>query len=114
MIRTLQYLVQSDRTARLAFADQMSGSRDQGRLFALLDLWTSWWRDVLLTQSGCEAACSNVDQLDSLHTHARTIAPQTVEHYLALLQRIDGYLHHTVNVRLALDVLLLRLPRLNA
>jgi DNA polymerase-3 subunit delta' len=108
---TLQQLIQTDRVERLAFAESLAKQRNNEQLFGLLELWTSWWRDVLLVQADCSDACSNVDRLPVLETQAQTISSQSIQAYLRTLKRIEGYLHHTVNTRLALDVLLLDLPR---
>ena len=48
--------------------------------------------------------------LPELHESPFPLAPAAVRDYLYTLQRLDGYLHHTVNTRLALDILVLRLP----
>lgn len=107
----LRELSHSSRVARLAFAQKLTAARNQTRLFSLLALWTGWWRDVMLAQSGCLEQCANVDLLDALAEMARTVRPADVQAYLRTLGRIEGYLRHTVNTGLALDVLLLQMPR---
>ncbi len=109
----LKELVQANRIDRLNFAEQMATGRNNEQLFALLELWTTWWRDVLLTQVGCPEACCNVDYQEEIARQAAGLEPDVVRNYLHTLQRIEGYLHHTVNTRLALDVLLLRLPNMS-
>ncbi len=110
----LQALSRSSRVARLAFAQKLAAARNQTRLFALLALWTSWWRDVMLAQSGCLEQCANIDLLDTLADAAGDFRPVDVQAYLRTLSRIEGYLRHTVNTGLALDVLLLQMPRPSA
>jgi len=110
----LQHLVQANRVERLHFVDQVAGDRNNDQLFAMLDLWTTWWRDVLLAQVGCPEACCNVDQQAEIARQAAGLESSIVRDYLHTLHRIEGYLHHTVNTRLALDVLLLRLPQIPA
>ncbi len=117
-LQALWRLLAADRVDRLAFAETMasdrSGSRDNRQLFGMLELWTGWWRDVLLVQAGCPEACSNVDQVAELQRQARLLAQEpgkeSVRKLMYTLQRIEQYLHHTVNTRLALDVLVLNLP----
>lgn len=111
-LRQLWELLAADRVQRLAFAETLASNRDNRQLFGLLELWTAWWRDVLLVQSGCADACSNVDQEAELLRQARSLDPEPVRKLLHTLRRIEGYLHHTVNTRLALDVLVLQLPAL--
>ena len=110
LLQQLWRLVGADRIERLNFAEQMASGRNNQHLFATLELWTTWWRDVLLTQVGCADACCNVDQQPEIARQAAALSQEQVQRYLYTLQRLDGYLHHTVNTRLALDVLLLHLP----
>ena len=109
-LETLWRLSGADRLERLAFANALANDRDNQARFSLLETWTSWWRDVLLAQSESTDACSNVDYLEQIDQHARTIQRSAVFAYLSTLKRIEGYLRHTVNTRLALDVLILNLP----
>lgn len=113
-LHTLWRLLPGDRVDRLAFAEEMASDRGAGRdnrqLFGMLELWTGWWRDVLLVQAGCAEACSNVDQTAELQRQAVLLEQESVRKLLHTLARLEGYLHHTVNTRLALDVLVLNLP----
>ena len=110
----LHHLVQATRVERLHFVDKMAGDRNNEQLFAMLELWTTWWRDVLLAQVGCPEICCNVDQQDEIARQAAGLESSAVRDYLYTLDRIAGYLYHTVNMRLALDVLLLRLPQMSS
>jgi DNA polymerase III subunit delta' len=110
----LHHLVQADHVERLHFVDTLASDRNNEQLFAMLELWATWWRDVLLAQAGCPETCCNVDQQMEITRHAAGLESATVRDYLYTLDRIAGYLHHTVNTRMALDVLLLRLPQLSA
>jgi DNA polymerase-3 subunit delta' len=103
-------LVAANRVERLDLAEQMATGRNNQQLFGMLALWESWWRDVLLVQSGCAEACCHIDQQSEIARQAAALSPDKVRAYLHTLQRLEGYLHHTVNTRLALDVLVLRLP----
>jgi DNA polymerase-3 subunit delta' len=107
----LEQVLAADRIERLALAEKLAGSRDNRQLFGMLELWTGWWRDVLLLQSGCPEACMNVDKQAELEFLAQQVPSEEVREYLHTLRRIEEYLHHTINSRLALDVLLLRMPR---
>jgi len=110
-LQELQELSRSDRITRLAFAQALATRRNNKSLFSLLALWSGWWRDVMLAQCGCLEQCTNIDLLDTLADAAQTFHPAHVQAYLRTLQRIEGYLHHTVHTGLALDVLLLQMPR---
>jgi DNA polymerase III subunit delta' len=107
----LQRLVVANRVERLHFAEQTATSRDNLRLFSMLELWVTWWRDVLLAQHGCVDAISNLDQQAEVAQHAAELPVASVQRHLETLRRVEQYLHHTVNTRLALDALLLDIPR---
>ncbi|MEZ4836133.1 MAG: DNA polymerase III subunit [Caldilineaceae bacterium] len=109
-IAELRQLARSRAVERLKFSQKLAAGRNDEVLFPLLAFWVSWWRDVLLVQSGCADSCSNIDQLDALHEDARSFNAEEVRTFLHTLSRIEGYLRHTVNAGLALDVLLLQLP----
>lgn len=113
-LETLRRLLGADRIERLTFAASLAAKRDRDNreLFGMLALWTAWWRDVMLVQAGCDDAVSNADQLGEVHRQAAAIDGGAVRSALQTLQQIDSYLHHTVNTRLALEVLMLKLPKL--
>ncbi len=113
-LETLWRLLAADRVERLRFAGELAAQRDPQQMFAMLEIWMSWWRDVLLAQMAQGEACSNVDQTDQIRRHAESISSHSIRAYLATLKQVEGYLRHTVNTRLALDVLMLKLPRLEA
>ena len=111
-LRQLWQLASAGRVARLAFAEQLATKRTGEQLFSLLEFWLTWWRDVMLAQVGCANACSNIDQQAEVLRQAQSVSPKSVQGYIQTLQRIEVYLHHTTNLRLALDVLLLQMPKL--
>ena len=111
MLEELRGLVTASRVERLRFAEKTATERDNQNLFGMLELWVTWWHDVLLTQYGLGDAISNLDLPAEVQLHARTLSNTTVLHHLETLSRVERYLHHTVNTRLALDALLLDVPR---
>ncbi len=113
-LQTLWQLSAADPVERLLFAEKSASTFTSRHLFAMIDLWTTWWRDVLLVQSGCVESCSNIDQTAVLQRQADAVPSKIVRDYLRTLQRIETYLQHTINTRLALEVLILKLPLVSA
>lgn len=111
-LQALWQMLAADRIERLALAEQLAGNRNSRQIFGMLEIWLAWWRDLLLTQAGCADECINVDQLQRLTAQGQQFSPEETQRYLSLLRQVDRYLHHTVNTRMALDVLLLHMPRL--
>lgn len=103
-------LLRADCNQRLALSEQMAGRSAQ--LYAMIELWASWWRDVMLVQAGADDACSNTDFRTVLEQHAQAVAPVQVTDYIKTMRRVEQSLRTNVNARLALDVMLLRLPHM--
>ena len=105
-------LLRSDLLMRLQLSESLAAAKGSKRLFALLAVWQTWWRDLMLVQAGVAGECTNQDALPELRLEAELISREDVSRYLGRISLAEEQLHRTVNVRLALDVLLLRLPRL--
>lgn len=112
-LQILWELARSNRLQRLAFADKLSSKNNSREVFEMLELWTTWWRDILLTQAGCIDACSNIDYLNEIEKQSQNISLPSVQQYMHTLHKTERYLQHTTNTRLALEVLLLQLPQLS-
>jgi len=111
-LQLLQNLTASGRVERLAFAADLANKRNNNQIFTMLELWLLWWRDVLLAQSGMIEFCCNVDKQQEILGYAQAIPQQVVQQYIHTLRQVETYLRHTTNLRLALDVILLQLPRI--
>ena len=84
---------------------------EQAAVFAALELWQSWWRDVLLTAAGCPEAIVHIDQRGELE---RAAARYRIPDIHAFVGRLDGaarQLRENVNPQLALENVVLHLPR---
>ena len=94
---------------RLAYAEALS--RASEGVETALGLWATWWRDLLLVQQGQPDALLNLDRKTQLIQQADLYRPEQVQGALADLVQTLRRVRGNVNVRLALDVLLLRMPR---
>jgi DNA polymerase-3 subunit delta' len=81
-----------------------------GALETILGTWVSWWRDIWLIQRGLPEAIINLDRRLQLAQQAGLFNTEQVEGALADLLDTLRRLRTNVNVRLALDVLTLRMP----
>ncbi len=100
------------RVDRFAAAERLA--RQPEELPDLLRLWLGYWRDLaLIATAGPEAeAISNVDQLDSLHAHARTWSAETILSGLRHAERALWQLERNANTRLVMENLFLAYPAL--
>ena len=102
--------------ARFIYANEMSSlfSRDRSAVRAVLFLWLSWWRDLLLIKEGAVDYIHETGQSARLQRHAGHL---TTSQILASVKRI----HHTLDAldqnasaRLALEVMMINLPGIPA
>jgi DNA polymerase-3 subunit delta' len=104
----LTSLLGEGRVERLAYAATLS--HDSALTREVLALWLGWWRDVLLLASGSRVNVTNVDRVATLHQQAGQVTVRQAQRMVAQLQSITKNLDQNVNLRLALEVLLLSLP----
>jgi DNA polymerase-3 subunit delta' len=109
---TLAGLRGAGRVARLKWAEERAKEyrSDQFSVLASLQLWQSWWRDVLLVGNGCESAITYRDRADELGAVAATVPLSGVFEFLRHLDRIREQLADNVNPQLAIENLVLHLP----
>ncbi|MFQ3534888.1 MAG: DNA polymerase III subunit [Aggregatilineales bacterium] len=110
-LNILERALSESRTMRFEQARQLS--EDRAHLPTLLALWQSYWRDaLLLAHHAAAAAITNRDRSHALEQIARSIKPEEIYRALLAVRRTLRYLQANVNTRLALDALMLELPRL--
>lgn len=101
-------LAGEDAVGRMAYAERLS--RSPTTVLPVLALWTTWWRDLLLTQLGCAGQISNADQAAVLKDQAARYTFPQVRDYLVRLQAAPIQISQNVNIRLLLEALLLHMP----
>jgi DNA polymerase-3 subunit delta' len=82
----------------------------QETVFAWLDLWQSWWRDVLLVAAGCTGHITHVDRREALERDAHNCELVRVHAFVSRLGTAAQQLRENVNPQLVLENLLLHLP----
>ncbi|HJM88478.1 MAG TPA: DNA polymerase III subunit delta' [Dehalococcoidia bacterium] len=102
-------LSRASRNERLDAAEQLSRGWRQEResVLATLDIWRSWWRDVLL-------AVTAVDREGPASDVTEDCSPAEALRALSATQRAREHLLENTNAQLALEVLMLDLPVLPA
>lgn len=105
----LNRLLGSSLIERFEYAEKLAD--DPGAVQEMLDLWTGWWRDVLLLAAGSSAALTNIDARDALADHARRFGLARSSAMVDALRRAGERLRRNANPRLTLEVLMLDLPR---
>jgi len=107
-LAALQEITQRGRLDRLRYAQQLS-RRPEG-IPEVLDLWLSWWRDLLLLHAQCPENIVNVDQEPTLHEQAGRYSTEQIKDFIRSIRTTQQQLRQNVNAQLALEVLFLGLP----
>ena len=102
-------LIHQDRVDRLMYAEkQFRYNRNAFR--EVLQIWLSFWRDVMVTSIGEEFIINNLDYEKEIKTAADDFGHRTAREQAATIQKTLYRLDKNVNVWLLAEVLLLDLP----
>jgi DNA polymerase III subunit delta' len=115
-LEALGALLNEGRAERLTRAGDLAKESDE--LPQLLELWLTWWRDVLLLKSGivlagdgAGARLTNVDREEILRAQAERFSTAEVQGALKATRDATRQLGQNANARLVMEVLALGLPR---
>jgi DNA polymerase-3 subunit delta' len=104
----LASLMRKGRVERLAYAATLS--HDPGLAKEVLGLWLAWWRDVLLVASDSQVGVTNIDRQNLLCQQVSQISLRQAQRMVRQVSSTIMHMDQNVNLRLALEVLLLSLP----
>jgi DNA polymerase-3 subunit delta' len=104
-------LLFSNRCQRFDHAEKLSKDKDGSRL--LLELWGSYWRDVMLVSSGSNIDLTNIDRQQEIVALSKKIDLALARRLVVDIEKSIERLDKNVNARLLLEVLLLDWPFLN-
>jgi DNA polymerase-3 subunit delta' len=109
LLDALIQLLGQGRVERLVYAEGMAADTVAAR--EALRLWQTWWRDVMLLAGGSDATLTNSDRLDALRRHVAQFNVEQAQEAAAGIARTLWQLDHNANARLALEVMMLDLPK---
>lgn len=97
---------------RFAYAAELASliPRERTAVRDTLDLWATWWRDILHLNVGSLQGIWNQDRLDDLRQQAALFRPSQAAGFVQLILQTEQYLDMNINARLALEHLMLRVP----
>jgi len=98
---------------RFAYAQELASQFSQDRRAGaeIIEIWLDWWRDLVLIKGGCKEAITNIDYEAVLEEQARGLSLNEIKGFLANLWLLQEKISKNVNPRLALEWLMLNLPR---
>ncbi len=104
------YLISGSRVERFRFADSMYKDKEATR--ELLFVWLSLWRDIVLRAAGASTPPANLDCEQEISKLAQYAGLHKAQRVTLALDKTIQLIERNVNTRLALEVLMLELPRL--
>jgi DNA polymerase-3 subunit delta' len=111
-IDRLLEIITADGEERFAYAGELATQFGQNRrlVMEVLDLWLSWWRDLLLVRLGCRDMITNVDWSAVLAEQAGSYSLVQIRDFMKDIQATKEQLSLNASSRLALEVLMLGIP----
>jgi len=106
----LEQVVGMSRARRFEVAEDLA--KDKLAIYPLVELWQSYWRDVVLLATGSPVPIANQDRRLSLEQLARELTPEEAISALEATCSARDQLALNLNLRLALEVLFLQYPGL--
>ena len=115
----LQAVLGGSRVERFAYVEGLVGKKRKVELEAkrqeigqLLEAWIGVWRDAMVVSQGAHVPLSNPDRTSELGLLAGRLAPEALTGAIRVLERTIEAVDHNANLQLALETLMLDLPRL--
>jgi DNA polymerase-3 subunit delta' len=109
----MQTLIMSNFNVRFTAAAQLAlqFGKKRDSVYETLDAWLGWWRDLLLVKAGCSGNIVSIDLLSDLVKMAGALSLDQIKTAVQNIQETIQQLKLNANSRLALEVLMLNLPK---
>jgi DNA polymerase-3 subunit delta' len=101
-------LISDGRVARFKYAADISKDKEQFR--EVLQVWLSYWRDMLMYTARADTPIINLDRVEEIGDLSVHLDVDAARSTLAAIENTIGLLQTNVNLRLAAENLLLELP----
>ncbi|MGD1119115.1 MAG: DNA polymerase III subunit [Dehalococcoidales bacterium] len=86
-------------------------TQNRGAVYDILERWLDYWRDLLLVKLGCLNMITNIDRQEELIKTAGRYRFPCIRDFIGSIGAAADQLKRNVNPRLALEVLMLDIPR---
>ena len=88
------------------------GAHPRLRAMGVLEHWVSLWRDAMMLAYDTTAEQRNVDRAEDIQMLVSALSPGQISEYLNKIEQLKRDLQKNANVRLAIENLMLDLPRI--
>ena len=104
-------LMGESRRERFAFVRSFVENKEDLR--GELQVWLTFWRDVLISTSGMNVQITNLDYMNQVQKLVSITNLQKAHFHVNAIERTIEYIDRNVNTRLALEVLVMDFPIVN-
>jgi len=113
LLERLLALAGTGRVGRFAYAAELATlhGRDPEAAKNALEMWQSWWRDLLLSRLGLTELVVNTDLRGRMKMEAASYSVEALGRMVRSIQQTMALLGQNVNARLALEALMLSVPK---
>lgn len=94
---------------RFVYAAKLGNDRKSAE--EVIELWLTWWRDMMLAKCGCRQAITNVDHIPILEKWTQALSLLEVKNFIDSLQKSLSQIAANANLRLVLEILMLEMPK---
>jgi DNA polymerase-3 subunit delta' len=106
-------IINADYEERFAYVARLAAgfAQNRGAVYDILDRWLDYWRDLMLVKLGCHDMITNIDRKDELIRMAGNYRLSRIKDFIKSIESAAQQLRQNVNTRLALEVLMLDIPK---
>jgi hypothetical protein len=111
-------LMEMDRANRFQYAAQFRPSKKESlpevreRVVGILEYWLSFWRDVLIRVHEVDTTSQNPDYESTVRQLADELVPDEIVAIIENTRSTLQVVHQYANIQLAIETLLLDMPRI--
>ena len=97
---------------RFKYASELASLffRDRAAVHRILDIWLTWWRDLLLLNGGAAELITNAHRISELQEQTSWCSLADIRQFIHKLDESRANLERNVIPRLALELLMMELP----
>lgn len=98
---------------RFHYAAELAGLFNKERHSGeeVIEVWVTWWRDLMLIKCGCRKAVVNMDYVSTLEGMAEQLSLAQIKDFTIRLEELLWQIRQNVNPRLAVEALMLDMPK---
>ena len=113
-ITTVESVVQAGLEARFEYAEKLARAfgRDRDAVRDELVVWLEWWRDMMIVKAGLPRYVKHLARLDTFQAGAAKVTVEEVAKAVSAVEETSRWLDRNANARLALDNMMLAMPRI--